>query len=220
MLELPLLLMVLNCPISTSSLKSCFNYALYISSVNIYNGWDWLPHSIFHDAIRCAGLGWIWVKASSTRTRVCAQLVFTWKHIADEDVAQEFGPQVSPTTSHARHMFIWLCDDMRSKSYFLDSRYTMYQQVAMFLFTIWYNCRNFLVQYVFQHLGEMVSHHFHTVLRDLASFAMEMIKPPSFYEISSEILKNMNYYPWFKDCNGVIDRKRIPLWYQQRKLFI
>lgn len=36
-----------------------------------------------------------------------------------------------------------------------------------------------------------------------------MIKPHSFYETPSKILKNMKYYPWFKDCVGAIDGRHI-----------
>lgn len=110
-----------------------------------------------------------------------------------------------------RHVFIRLCDELREKNYLRDSRYvSVYEQVAMFLLTVGHNCRNFLVQDVFQHSGETVSRHFHTVLRAFAAFAKEMIKPPSLDETPSEILRNMKYYPWFKDCIGAIDGTHIP----------
>lgn len=110
-----------------------------------------------------------------------------------------------------RHVFIRLCDELKSKDYLHDSQYiSVYEQVAMFLLTIGHNCGNFLVQDVFQYSGQTVSRYFHVVLRALATFAKEMIKPPSFDETPSEILKNMKYYPWFKDCIGAIDGTHIP----------
>lgn len=110
-----------------------------------------------------------------------------------------------------RHVFIRLCDELKSKDYLHDSQYiSVYEQVAMFLLTIGHNCGNFLVQDVFQYSGQTVSRYFQIVLRALATFAKEMIKPPSFDETPSEILKNMKYYPWFKDCIGAIDGTHIP----------
>lgn len=107
--------------------------------------------------------------------------------------------------------YLYDCDDLREKNYLRDSRYvSVYEQVAMFLLTVGHNCRNFLVQDVFQHSGETVSRHFHTVLQAFAAFAKEMIKPPSLDETPSEILRNMKYYPWFKDCIGAIDGTHIP----------
>lgn len=103
------------------------------------------------------------------------------------------------------HVSIQLYNEM-SNNYLLNSRYiSVHEQVTMFLLTIGYNCHNFLVQDVFQHSGEMVSCHFHTILHAFASFAGEMIKLPPFDETSSQILKNMKYYPWFKDYIEAIE---------------
>lgn len=86
---------------------------------------------------------------------------------------------MSRVATHAKALFIRLCDDLRLKSYLLDSWYVrIYEEVAMFLLAIGGNCQNFLVEDVFQHSGEMVSHHFHAILRALAAFAKEMINPP------------------------------------------
>lgn len=46
------------------------------------------------------------------------------------------------------------------------------------------------------------------VLNMLDAFVKEVIKP--FVNMPSKILKNMNYFPWFKDCIGAIDRPHIP----------
>lgn len=60
-----------------------------------------------------------------------------------------------------RDVFIQLCGELRSNNYLLDSRYvSVYEQIAMLLLTVWHNCRNFLVQDVFQHSDETISRHF------------------------------------------------------------
>lgn len=109
-----------------------------------------------------------------------------------------------------RHVFIRLYEELHSKIICTTHATLASKNVAMFLLTIVHNCRNFLVQDIFQLSGETVSRHFHSVLRALATFAKEMTKPPSFKEIPLEILKNMKYYPWFKDCTGAIDGMHIP----------
>lgn len=77
-------------------------------------------------------------------------------------------------------------------NYLRDSWYnSFYEWVAIFLFTIRHNYGNFFVQVVFQHLSKTVSRYFHTTLRAFATFVKEMIKPLSFDESLSEILKNM-----------------------------
>lgn len=91
-----------------------------------------------------------------------------------------------------RHVLIRLGDELEAKNYLTDSRYiNVYEQVAMFLLTIGHNGRNFLIQYVFQHLSKTVSRQFHAILHALAGFANEMIKTLSYDETPLEILKNM-----------------------------
>lgn len=81
----------------------------------------------------------------------------------------------------------------------------MYEEVAMFLLTVGHNCRNIFVQDVFQNSRETVSGQFHTVLRILARFGKEMIKPPSYDKTLPKILKNMKYYSWFNDSVDTIN---------------
>lgn len=109
---------------------------------------------------------------------------------------QKFARQVSWILLIQRQVLTQLCNELDAKSYMTNSQYISdYEQVTMFLLTIWQNCRKLFVQHVFQHFGEMLSHHFHLVLHSLAAFAKAMIIPPSFNETPPEILKNMKYYP-------------------------
>lgn len=51
---------------------------------------------------------------------------------------------------------------------------------------------------------------FHTVLCTLVAFANQMIKPPSLEETPSEILRNIRYYPWSKNCIDATEDTHIP----------
>lgn len=107
-------------------------------------------------------------------------------------------------------MYLSAYEKLKTKNYLKDSRYVSgYKQVTMFLLMIGHNCRNILIQDVFQHCKETVSHYFHNVLQALAAFAKEMIKPP-LDGILLDILKTIKYYPWFKDCIRAIDSTHIP----------
>ncbi|RZB80673.1 hypothetical protein D0Y65_030390, partial [Glycine soja] len=63
----------------------------------------------------------------------------------------------------------------------------------------------------FQHSGETISRHFHSVLEALCMLAKDIIKPvdPSFRDTLDEILKDVRYRPYFRDCIGVIDGTHI-----------
>lgn len=65
---------------------------------------------------------------------------------------------------------------------------------------------------------ETISRYFHALLRVVASFVKEMIRLPSLEETPPKILKNMKYYPWFKDCFGTINGPNSSRLCQQRKL--
>jgi len=58
----------------------------------------------------------------------------------------------------------------------------------------------------FQHSGETISRHFHSVLEAVCMFAKDIIKhvDPSFRDAPNEILKDAKYYPYFRDCIGSI----------------
>ncbi|XP_043701073.1 uncharacterized protein LOC122651655 [Telopea speciosissima] len=68
-----------------------------------------------------------------------------------------------------------------------------------------HNVKNPVIQEMFQHSGETVSRHFHSVLAALQIFAQEMIQSPSFEETPPEIKSNRKYFSFFANCIGAID---------------
>ncbi|XP_006604141.2 putative nuclease HARBI1 [Glycine soja] len=64
---------------------------------------------------------------------------------------------------------------------------------------------------IFQHSGETISRHFHSVLEAVCMFAKDIIKPidPSFRDTPDEILKDARYCSYFRNCIGVIDGTHI-----------
>lgn len=49
-------------------------------------------------------------------------------------------------------------------------------------------------------MGETISRHFKKVLKAIVNLGKEVITPPTFADVPSEIVNNPKYYPWFKVC--------------------
>uniref|UniRef100_A0A0R0KSP5 Uncharacterized protein n=1 Tax=Glycine max TaxID=3847 RepID=A0A0R0KSP5_SOYBN len=95
-------------------------------------------------------------------------------------------------------VFLELCDILETN---------IFEQVGLFLYMLSQpgsvrNCEE-----RFQHSGETIYRHFHSVLEVVCMFANDIIKPvdPSFRDTPDEILKDVRYRPYFRDCIGAID---------------
>ncbi|KAK7314853.1 hypothetical protein VNO77_33381 [Canavalia gladiata] len=109
-----------------------------------------------------------------------------------------------------KHVFHMLCDILRKRSMLRDTAGVMIEeQLAIFLNIIGHNERNRVIQERFQHSGETISRHFNNVLKAIKSLSREVLQPPQL-TTPPEILNNARFYPYFKDCIGVIDGMHIP----------
>ncbi|XP_023900451.1 uncharacterized protein LOC112012297 isoform X2 [Quercus suber] len=109
-----------------------------------------------------------------------------------------------------KHVFHKLCDILRQRGMLRDTAGVMIEeQLAIFLNIIGHNERNRVIQERFQHSGETISRHFNNVLRAIKSLSREFLQPPPL-NTPSEILGNNRFFPYFKDCIGVIDGMQIP----------
>ncbi|KAI3969963.1 hypothetical protein MKW92_052870, partial [Papaver armeniacum] len=98
-----------------------------------------------------------------------------------------------------KFVFLRLTHILRERELLRDSRWvTIEEQLAIFLLTIGHNEDNKMLQERFQHSGETISRYFNEVLRAIMELSKELIKPPSFFRDSIEILNNSKYFPWFK----------------------
>ncbi|WKA10933.1 hypothetical protein VitviT2T_028476 [Vitis vinifera] len=70
-----------------------------------------------------------------------------------------------------------------------------------------------MIQERFQHSGESVSRWFEIVLDVVCLMAVDIIKPsdPQFKEVPDKIRNDDRYWPYFKNCIGVIDGTHIPV---------
>lgn len=116
-----------------------------------------------------------------------------------------------------RHMFIRFCDELRSKNYLEESRYVKCTNKYCF-YLQWVTIVGTSSSRCVPTSRETISRYFHALLRVVASFVKEMIRLPSLEETPPKILKNMKYYPWFKDCFGTINGRNSSWLCQQRKL--
>ncbi|XP_061349564.1 uncharacterized protein LOC133294826 isoform X1 [Gastrolobium bilobum] len=109
-----------------------------------------------------------------------------------------------------KHVFHKLCDILRQKAMLRDTAGIMIEeQLAIFLNIIGHNERNRVIQERFQHSGETISRHFNNVLKAIKSLSREFLQPPQL-TTPPEILNSTRFYPYFKDCIGVIDGMHIP----------
>ncbi|CAH9109967.1 unnamed protein product [Cuscuta europaea] len=109
-----------------------------------------------------------------------------------------------------KHVFQKLCDVLRQRGMLRDtSGVSIEEQLAIFLSIVGHSERNRVIQERFQHSGETISRHFNNVLKAIKSLAREFLQPPQL-DTPPEILRNNRFYPYFKDCIGVIDGLHLP----------
>ncbi|KAG2400089.1 uncharacterized protein HKW66_Vig0100570 [Vigna angularis] len=102
--------------------------------------------------------------------------------------------------------FINLCERLRSTGLVKDAiRSTVEEQVAQFLYIVGHNVKNRSVAFFFHRSGATVSKFFHNVLDAVITLESEFLTQPSGDEVHPYVLNNTRFYPYFKDCLGVID---------------
>ncbi|XP_060188606.1 uncharacterized protein LOC132617582 [Lycium barbarum] len=84
-------------------------------------------------------------------------------------------------------------------------RATVEEQVAKTLYLLAHNVTNRELSFIFRRSGELVSRHFHVVLRAILGLYEIFIKQPDGSQVPSEIASNQRFYPFFKDCIDAID---------------
>ncbi|XP_060971415.1 protein ALP1-like isoform X1 [Cannabis sativa] len=109
-----------------------------------------------------------------------------------------------------KDVFKLFCGVLKEKKLLKNSRYlSVEEQVAMFLFVIGHNERHRVVAERFQHSTSTTSEYFRKVLKAVCRLSKELITPPLFDVVPSEIRFNPKYYPFFKNCVGAIDGTHI-----------
>ncbi|KAL3528184.1 hypothetical protein ACH5RR_012840 [Cinchona calisaya] len=109
-----------------------------------------------------------------------------------------------------KHIFNKLCGILRQRGMLRDTAGVMIEeQLAIFLNIVGHNERNRVIQERFQHSGETISRHFNNVLKAIKSLSRYFLQP-SPLTTPPEILRSNRFYPYFKDCIGVIDAMHIP----------
>ena len=98
-----------------------------------------------------------------------------------------------------KHVFIKLCDRLRSYRLTSTKRVRLEEAVGMFLMTLGYGVGNRTIQEQFQHSGENVSRQFGIVLKKMIMLAFDEIRPPrEFNKVPHYIRSNPKYCPYFK----------------------
>ncbi|KFK32979.1 hypothetical protein AALP_AA6G313900 [Arabis alpina] len=107
-------------------------------------------------------------------------------------------------------VFYKLCDILQTRGLLRHTnRIKIEEQLAIFLFIIGHNLRTRAVQELFRYSGETISRHFNNVLNAVMSISMDF-----FHSNPNETLEDDDdprFFPYFKDCLGVVDCIHIPV---------
>ncbi|XP_039117478.1 protein ALP1-like [Dioscorea cayenensis subsp. rotundata] len=101
--------------------------------------------------------------------------------------------------------FLHLSSIFRDKHLLVDSRHvSVEEQLAIFLHIVGHNTKNRIMRVEFLRSGETISRYFNNVLRAVCAIRDDFVHPPS-GTCHHEIETNPNWYPFFKDCVGLLD---------------
>nr|KAJ0202523.1 hypothetical protein LSAT_V11C500264830 [Lactuca sativa] len=103
-------------------------------------------------------------------------------------------------------VFRQLCADLATNYGLQQTRnISIEESVGIFLMTLAHGCSNKFVQEFFNHSGETIHRHFHTVLKAVLKLSAGIIKPDANYndDVPEFILNNPRYYPMFKVLSNV-----------------
>ncbi|XP_075107205.1 uncharacterized protein LOC142180164 [Nicotiana tabacum] len=107
-----------------------------------------------------------------------------------------------------KSVFLDLSKDLTDKYGLKPTRgMSVYEELGMFLMICAHGAGNRLVQEIFQHSGETIHRHFHSVLKAIGKLARDIIQPHPSYNDGAGDHKpcNQRYLPFFKDCIGALD---------------
>ncbi|XP_020242829.1 uncharacterized protein LOC109846257 [Asparagus officinalis] len=101
--------------------------------------------------------------------------------------------------------FFKLVEVMKANGLLKDTRHVQVEeQLAMFLSIIGHKTKNRIIRTEFIRSGETVSRYFNKVLSAMNGLRDRYMKQAP-KEVPEEIANNSNYFPYFKDCIGLID---------------
>ncbi|XP_023633894.1 uncharacterized protein LOC111829334 [Capsella rubella] len=106
-------------------------------------------------------------------------------------------------------VFYKLCDLLQTRGLLRHTnRIKIEEQLAIFLFIIGHNLRTRAVQELFCYSGETISRHFNNVLNAVIAISVDLFQSnPD----SDTLEDDPRFYPYFKDCVGVVDSFHIPV---------
>ncbi|XP_060200882.1 uncharacterized protein LOC132629171 [Lycium barbarum] len=105
-------------------------------------------------------------------------------------------------------VFIDLSNDLTDKYALKPTRgMSIHEMLGIFLMTCAHGVGNRMIQAIFQHFGETIHRHFHSVLKAVCKLARDIIQPHPNYNDGCDAHKlcKQRYLPFFKDCIGAID---------------
>ncbi|KAJ8771967.1 hypothetical protein K2173_027144 [Erythroxylum novogranatense] len=110
-----------------------------------------------------------------------------------------------------KQVFYKLCDTLQARGLLRHTnRIKIEEQLAIFLFIVGHNLRTRAVQELFKYSGETISRHFNNVLGAIMQITRDYLQLPG-SDVTPEISTDPRFYPYFKDCVGVVDGIHLPV---------
>ncbi|XP_039143976.1 uncharacterized protein LOC120281121 [Dioscorea cayenensis subsp. rotundata] len=105
--------------------------------------------------------------------------------------------------------FLHLASIFRDKHILVDTRHVLVEeQLPIFLHVVGHNTKNRTMRVEFLRSGGRISRYFNNVLRAICAILDDFVHPSN-GTCHPKIESNPNWYPYFKDCIGLLDETHI-----------
>jgi hypothetical protein len=110
------------------------------------------------------------------------------------------------------HIFRELATYLRRRKIVVDTRITVEEKLAFFLYMLSRNASYQDLQVYFGHSNDTFHHHInHFFKKVIPVLSHRFIQPPDPNQVHQKIQDNPRFYPFFKNCLGAIDGTHIPI---------
>lgn len=116
------------------------------------------------------------------------------------------------------YIFRELVTYLRRKRLLVDTRITVEEKLGFFLYMLSHNSSYEDLQIFFGHSNDTFHRHINHFFKvAIPALSRRFLRPPDHNQVHQKILDNPKFYPFFKNCIGVIDGSHIPIYISPEK---